>query len=84
MLRVEEMNKQPKELMPTKELTPTKEIWVTRYSEKVTEENNKKIIERVPNRINISKVVNESAKMIKKEQTADIISEMEKLLSKRS
>ena len=84
MLRVEEINKTPNKLLPTKELKPTKQIFVTRYATKITEDNNKKIIERVPQQINISKVVNESAKMIKKEQTADIISEMEKLLSKRS
>lgn len=59
-----------------------KNIFVTKYEEKETYENGKKIIERVPHTINVTKLVNETAKVVKQDQAKELINKMTKLLEK--
>lgn len=59
------------------------DIIVTRYNEKTTYDNDgTKKTKRVPQRINITKLVNETKKLIKQDKAIDKVQELKKFFSK--
>ena len=69
---------------PLKETQEIKDIIVTRYETKTEyQEDGTKITKRIPIKINITKKVNETAKLLKQERAEDIIAQVEKLVSQK-
>lgn len=81
MLRVEELTK-PRKNEPVKNRKP-REIIISKTYWEETEEKDRKIRQKKEKKFNISKMINESAKAIKKSQTTILLNEMEKLLTER-
>ena len=54
-----------------------KDIIVTKYEERETFENNKRIIERIPIRTNLTKKIQETAKLVKADAASEKMAEIE-------
>lgn len=55
------------------------DIFVTKYEEKIERKNNQTIITRKAVKTNLTKKINETAKLVKEEQTISNLSKLEEL-----
>lgn len=65
--------------------TKKKDVYVVKYEIKTEYENGAKITRRVPKKINITKLVNETKKMVKRDQASIVLQkcrELEKAFTK--
>lgn len=56
------------------------DIFITRFEEKTTYENGKRITEWVETKTNISKKINETAKIVKIDQSQEILDQVKAIL----
>ena len=79
MLQVIKRNEKNNRKKPPKK----EDIIVTRYTEKSTYDNDgTKKTKRIPQRVNITKLVNETKKLLKTEKAVDKINELKAFFSK--
>lgn len=81
MLEVENRPKTSKKLSePIKR--KTEDIIVTKYETVITYENGAKIERRKPKKVNVTKLVNETKKLIKAQTAEEKLAELEKVFTK--
>ncbi len=56
------------------------ETFITKYKEEITYENGKKIIERIPQVVNVTKKVNATAQTLKVESANEKLKQIESLM----
>ena len=64
----------------TEKVEESHEIFVTKYKEEITYENGKKIIERIPQVVNVTKKVNATAQTLKIESANEKLKQIESLM----
>ena len=84
MKMLEIMKKTYPEREITKDLKENlrQEIVITKYEEEITYENGAKIIRKIPHNVNITKMVNESKKLVKNYTAEEKLAELEKVFTK--
>ena len=60
-----------------------REYIVTKYEERETNENGRKIIERVPKKTNITKQINDTAKIVKQNLALEKLEELKQLYTNK-